>query len=177
MGEASLSGRGDSRGELGVRTSLFWPWACGGGGGSCNGGGGEYSEACGDGEVSIAEVSIAGGVITGLDRMAEPGSAGDIESPWEDGEVFGESRLFTEESLPREKSEEIRRACLLVMVDFGGQAMSHRLGACLVKSRIWRERGITERLLAWLYNWGFRWQFFSAILRRQWRVKAQQVEG
>lgn len=176
MGEASLSGRGDSRGELGVRTSLFWPWACVGGGGSCNGGGGEYSEACGDGEVSIAEVSIAGGVIIGLDRMAEPGS-GDIEGPWEDGEVFGESRLFTEESLPREKIEEIRRACLLVMVDFWLSSNENQARACLFKSRIWRERGITDRLLAWLYNLGFGWQFFSAILRRQCRVKAQQVEG
>lgn len=54
--------------------------------------------------------------------MAEPGS-GDIEGPWEDGGFFEESRLFTEESLPTEKIEEIRLACLLVMVDFGGQAM------------------------------------------------------
>lgn len=65
----------------------------------------------------MAELSIAGGVITGLDRMAEPVS-GDIEGPWADGGVFGESRPLTEESLPREKIEEIRRACLLVMADF-----------------------------------------------------------
>lgn len=58
--------------------------------------------------------------------MAELGS-GDIERPWEDGGVFGESRLFAEESLPKEKIEEIRWACLLVMVDLGGQAMSIRL--------------------------------------------------
>lgn len=58
--------------------------------------------------------------------MAEPVS-GDIEGPLGDGGVFGESRLFTEESLPREKIEEIRRACLLVMIDFGGQAISIRL--------------------------------------------------
>lgn len=54
--------------------------------------------------------------------MAEPGS-GDIEGPWEDGGVFEESGLFSEELLPRENIEEIRLACLLVMVDFGGQAM------------------------------------------------------
>lgn len=58
--------------------------------------------------------------------MAEPGSR-DVEGGWEDGGVFGESRPFTEESLPREKIEEIRRTCLLVMVDFGGQAMNIRL--------------------------------------------------
>lgn len=61
-------------------------------------------------------------MITGLDRMAEPGSD-DIEGPWEDGRVFEESGLFSEESLPSEKIEEIRLACLLVMADFDGQAM------------------------------------------------------
>lgn len=107
-------------GELGNRASLLWLWACGGGGGgggSYNGGGGEDRKACGDGEVSIA-----GGVIIGLDWMAALGSA-DIVSPWGEAGVLDESRLFSDESLPREKIEEIRLACLLVMVKFGGPAM------------------------------------------------------
>lgn len=104
-------------GELGDRASLLWLWACGGGGGSYNGGGGEDRTACGD-----CEVSIAGGVIIGLDWMAGLGSA-DIVGPWGEGGVFEESRLFSDESLPREKIEEIRLACLLVMVKFGGPAM------------------------------------------------------
>lgn len=54
--------------------------------------------------------------------MAELGSD-DIEGPWDDGGDFGESGLFSEESLPSEKIEEIHLTCLLVMVDFDGQAM------------------------------------------------------
>lgn len=117
IGEPSLSGRGDSMGEFGDRASLLWLWACGGGGGSYNGGGGEDRKACGEGEVSIA-----GGVIVSLDPMAELGS-GNIVGPRGEGGVFEESRLFSDESLPREKIEEIRLACLLVMVKFSGPAM------------------------------------------------------
>lgn len=54
--------------------------------------------------------------------MAGLGSA-DMVGPWGEGGVFEESRLFSDESLPREKIEEIRLACLLVMVKFGGPAM------------------------------------------------------
>lgn len=115
-GGGSYNDRGDSMGELGDRTSLVWLLACGGGGGAYNGGGGENWEG------RDGEVSIAGGVITGLDWMVGPGSV-EIVGPWGDGGVFEESTLFSDESLPREKIEEIRLACLLGMVKLGGLAM------------------------------------------------------